>query len=105
MPAGRDPLAPPTEEWGGVGYDARHFDGPTAVAFGADGAIYVVDMYRFLIEHPRWIAPERLKQIDVRAGAQFEGAAVLRLGRRRRRGAGLQRRRTAAPRRRFGARQ
>ena len=34
-----------------------------------DGALYVVDMYRFLIEHPRWIPAERLANIDVRAGA------------------------------------
>src|SRR5690606_9377540 len=29
----------------------------------------IVDMYRFLIEHPRWIPAARLAQIDVRAGA------------------------------------
>ena len=26
-------------------------------------------MYRFVIEHPRWISPERLAELDVRAGA------------------------------------
>ena len=26
-------------------------------------------MYRFVIEHPRWISPERLTELDVRAGA------------------------------------
>src|SRR6266487_1677351 len=26
-------------------------------------------MYRFVIEHPRWIPPDRLKSLDVRAGA------------------------------------
>ena len=35
---------------------------------GPDGALWVVDMYRFLIEHPRWIPPERLKSLDPRAG-------------------------------------
>jgi putative membrane-bound dehydrogenase-like protein len=42
---------------------------PTQVRTGPDGALYVVDMYRFLIEHPRWIPAERLAQLDVRAGA------------------------------------
>jgi putative membrane-bound dehydrogenase-like protein len=42
---------------------------PTQVRTGPDGALYVVDMYRFLIEHPRWIPAERLAQIDIRAGA------------------------------------
>ena len=42
---------------------------PVQVRTGPDGALYVVDMYRFLIEHPRWIAANRLAQIDVRAGA------------------------------------
>src|SRR5262249_30143494 len=27
------------------------------------------DMYRYVIEHPRWIPPEDLKNLDVRAGA------------------------------------
>jgi putative heme-binding domain-containing protein len=26
-------------------------------------------MYRFVVEHPRWITPERLKTLDIRAGA------------------------------------
>jgi putative membrane-bound dehydrogenase-like protein len=38
---------------------------------GPDGALYVVDMYRFLIEHPRWIPAERLAKLDVRAGASM----------------------------------
>lgn len=44
---------------------------PVQVRTGPDGALYVVDMYRFLIEHPRWIAAERLAQIEVRAGAEM----------------------------------
>jgi putative membrane-bound dehydrogenase-like protein len=43
---------------------------PVQVRTGPDGALYVVDMYRFLIEHPRWIEPERLAKIDARAGAE-----------------------------------
>ncbi|HEX8521752.1 MAG TPA: neutral/alkaline non-lysosomal ceramidase N-terminal domain-containing protein [Tepidisphaeraceae bacterium] len=42
---------------------------PVQARTGPDGALYVVDMYRFLIEHPRWIPAERLAQIDVRAGS------------------------------------
>jgi putative heme-binding domain-containing protein len=41
---------------------------PVQVRTGPDGALYVVDMYRFVVEHPRWIAPERLAVLDVRAG-------------------------------------
>ncbi|HEV8544023.1 MAG TPA: PVC-type heme-binding CxxCH protein, partial [Verrucomicrobiae bacterium] len=42
---------------------------PVQVRTGPDGALYVVDMYRFLIEHPRWIPAARLAQIDIRAGS------------------------------------
>jgi putative membrane-bound dehydrogenase-like protein len=42
---------------------------PVQARTGPDGALWVVDMYRFLIEHPRWIPANRLAQIDVRAGA------------------------------------
>jgi putative membrane-bound dehydrogenase-like protein len=48
---------------------ADNWSRPVQVRTGPDGALYVVDMYRFLIEHPRWIPAERLAQIDVRAGA------------------------------------
>jgi putative membrane-bound dehydrogenase-like protein len=42
---------------------------PVQVRTGPDGALWVVDMYRFVIEHPRWISPEKLATLDVRAGA------------------------------------
>jgi putative membrane-bound dehydrogenase-like protein len=42
---------------------------PVQVRTGPDGALWIVDMYRFVIEHPRWIPPERLAKLDVRAGA------------------------------------
>jgi putative membrane-bound dehydrogenase-like protein len=41
---------------------------PVQVRTGPDGALWVVDMYRFVIEHPRWIPPEDLKNLDARAG-------------------------------------
>jgi putative membrane-bound dehydrogenase-like protein len=44
---------------------------PAQARTGPDGALYVVDMYRFVIEHPRWIPPERLAKLDVRAGADM----------------------------------
>ncbi|HET6408291.1 MAG TPA: neutral/alkaline non-lysosomal ceramidase N-terminal domain-containing protein, partial [Chthoniobacteraceae bacterium] len=44
---------------------------PVQARTGPDGALYIVDMARFLIEHPRWIAPERMATIDARAGAEL----------------------------------
>jgi len=41
---------------------------PVQAVTGPDGALWVVDMYRFVIEHPRWIPLERLAELDVRAG-------------------------------------
>src|SRR5436309_3046236 len=41
---------------------------PVQARTGPDGALWVVDMYRFVIEHPRWIPPDRLEKLDVRAG-------------------------------------
>jgi putative membrane-bound dehydrogenase-like protein len=42
---------------------------PVQVRTGPDGALWIVDMYRFVIEHPRWISTNRLATLDVRAGA------------------------------------
>src|SRR5690606_8355605 len=37
---------------------------------GPDGALYIVDMYRLIIEHPKWIPEAWLKEIeDLRAGS------------------------------------
>jgi putative membrane-bound dehydrogenase-like protein len=41
---------------------------PVQARTGPDGALWVVDMYRFVIEHPRWIPPEDLAHLDLRAG-------------------------------------
>lgn len=40
-----------------------------AVRAGPDGALYVADMYRMVIEHPKWIPDAWQKLVDVRAGA------------------------------------
>ena len=41
---------------------------PTTLKVGPDGALYVADMYRFVLEHPEWISPEMQARVDVRAG-------------------------------------
>jgi putative membrane-bound dehydrogenase-like protein len=41
---------------------------PVQVKTGPDGGLWVVDMYRFVIEHPHWIPPEDLALLDPRAG-------------------------------------
>ncbi len=47
-----------------------HWFRPVEVRTGTDGCLWVVDMQRFVIEHPRWISPDRLARLDVRAGAE-----------------------------------
>lgn len=42
---------------------------PVQARTGPDGALWIVDMYRFVIEHPIWIPPETLAELDPRAGA------------------------------------
>ena len=41
---------------------------PVQVRTGPDGALWVVDMYRYVIEHSRWISQKTLKNLDVYAG-------------------------------------
>lgn len=41
---------------------------PTLARTGPDGALYVVDMYRLVLEHPEWIPAEIAKGLDLRAG-------------------------------------
>jgi putative membrane-bound dehydrogenase-like protein len=42
---------------------------PTSIQTGPDGALWVADMYRAVIEHPEWIPVDWQKRIDLRAGA------------------------------------
>jgi putative membrane-bound dehydrogenase-like protein len=42
---------------------------PVQMRTGPDGCIWVVDMYRLVIEHPQWIPPADLAKLDVRAGS------------------------------------
>jgi putative heme-binding domain-containing protein len=42
---------------------------PVMLKTGPDGALYVADIYRFVLEHPEWIAPETQSRLNLRAGA------------------------------------
>ena len=42
---------------------------PVQVRTGPDGALWIVDMYRYVIEHPIWIPPDTLATLDTRAGS------------------------------------
>lgn len=44
---------------------------PTMARCGPDGSLYVVDMYRLVMEHPEWIPAEIVKATDVRAGEKM----------------------------------
>ncbi|MDP6557274.1 MAG: HEAT repeat domain-containing protein [Pirellulaceae bacterium] len=41
---------------------------PTQARTGPDGALWIVDMYRLVIEHPEWIREEWRGRLDLRAG-------------------------------------
>ncbi|KLU05072.1 hypothetical protein RISK_002834 [Rhodopirellula islandica] len=44
---------------------------PAGLHTGPDGALYVADMVREVIEHPEWIADDLEAQLDLRAGAEL----------------------------------
>ncbi|MEW6157871.1 MAG: PVC-type heme-binding CxxCH protein [Verrucomicrobiota bacterium] len=41
---------------------------PILLKTGPDGALYIADMYRLVLEHPEWIPPDTQKTFDLRAG-------------------------------------
>ncbi len=41
---------------------------PAMSKTGPDGALYIADMYRFVIEHPEWISPQAQAAVNVRLG-------------------------------------
>ena len=45
-----------------------HWFRPVMVKTGPDGALWIADMVRFVLEHPEWIAPEDQERMDLRAG-------------------------------------
>jgi len=44
---------------------------PATLRTGPDGALWVVDMYRFVIEHPEWIDDRLEKTLDLRKGHPY----------------------------------
>jgi putative membrane-bound dehydrogenase-like protein len=42
---------------------------PSTLETGPDGALWVLDFYRYVIEHPEWIADDLEKTLDVRLGS------------------------------------
>ncbi len=43
---------------------------PTMLKTGPDGALWIADMYRAVIEHPEWIPDDWERQLDLRAGSE-----------------------------------
>ncbi|HKQ37412.1 MAG TPA: PVC-type heme-binding CxxCH protein [Verrucomicrobiae bacterium] len=41
---------------------------PTMMRTGPDGALYIADMYRLVLEHPEWITKDIQARLDLRAG-------------------------------------
>ena len=46
-----------------------HWSRFTQARTGPDGCLYIVDMYRLIIEHPQWIPKQMLENLDLRAGS------------------------------------
>jgi putative membrane-bound dehydrogenase-like protein len=44
---------------------------PTMIQTGPDGAFWIADMYRQVIEHPEWIPKDWQKRLDLRAGHEL----------------------------------
>ncbi|MBI3415939.1 MAG: VCBS repeat-containing protein [Verrucomicrobia bacterium] len=44
---------------------------PVTLKTGPDGALYIADMYRLVLEHPEWIPPDTQKSFDLRAGSDL----------------------------------
>jgi putative membrane-bound dehydrogenase-like protein len=47
-----------------------HWFRPTTVRTGPDGALWITDMYRLVIEHPEWIPAEWQARLNLRAGEE-----------------------------------
>src|SRR5260370_24245168 len=41
---------------------------PTMIQTGPDGALWIADMYRAVIEHPEWIPKDWQQKLDLRSG-------------------------------------
>lgn len=42
---------------------------PVNITVGPDGALYIIDYYRHIIEHPQWMDDETLSRVDLYAGS------------------------------------
>ncbi|MEX0610510.1 MAG: hypothetical protein WD229_00195, partial [Pirellulales bacterium] len=64
------PPAPPQIGEGGVEFFASHDEwwSPVNLEVGPDGALYVADMYRAVIEHPHWMPTELRQRPDLMLG-------------------------------------
>jgi putative membrane-bound dehydrogenase-like protein len=59
----------PSEQTSEFFASTDHWSRFTAARPGPDGALYIVDMYRLVVEHPKWIPDAWQKQLgDLRAG-------------------------------------
>jgi putative membrane-bound dehydrogenase-like protein len=47
-----------------------HWFRPTMLKTGPDGALWIADMYRAVIEHPEWIPDDWERRLDLRAGSE-----------------------------------
>jgi putative membrane-bound dehydrogenase-like protein len=63
--AGKRPAAEQDQEF--LSSTDRWFR-PVQTRCGPDGALYIVDMYRYMIEHPNFLTDEARGDLDVRAG-------------------------------------
>ncbi|MEQ8790892.1 MAG: c-type cytochrome [Pirellulaceae bacterium] len=50
---------------------ADNWTRPTNIRLAPDGSLWVVDMYRLVIEHPQWIPEAWQAKVDLRAGADM----------------------------------
>lgn len=41
---------------------------PVMIRTGPDGALWIADMYRMVIEHPEWIPEDRQRELELRSG-------------------------------------
>jgi putative membrane-bound dehydrogenase-like protein len=60
---------PPGEEESEFLSSTDNWFRPTMVRTGPDGAIWIADMYRLVIEHPKWIPANWQQRLELRAGA------------------------------------
>jgi putative membrane-bound dehydrogenase-like protein len=68
VPSGVSFTSKPAEEGREFLASSDPWFSPVNLEVGPDGALYVVDMYRAVIEHPEWMPPELQKRPDMLLG-------------------------------------